>query len=487
MRAFGTTTELLPYQADSVVKLLPSRVGALFAEMGTGKSRMAIEFARIRHGKIDRVLWFCPVSLKETVRREILKHTDCTEADIYVFSQATNEHNVSPDAMWYVIGLESVSQSTKTALTTRGLVTDKTFVIVDESTYIKGHRAKRTQRLVAFCEHCRYRMILTGTPMTQGVPDLFSQMYFLSPKILGYTSWYSFAANHLEYHPTKKGLIVRTHNKEYLAEKMRPYVYQITKDECLDLPDKLYHHHYVSLSDDQREAYARAKSDFLQYAIHDAATGEIDRLSIFHLFTSLQSIVCGFWNYNKNWAWPERPRIEKHETYRHHRIEGMMAAIEMMPDSEKVIIWAKYRYCIGQIRDALTDAYGSKSVTLFYGDLPPREREEEMRRFKTDARFFIATQNCGGHGLTLNEANHVVFYADGFKYSERLQAEDRCHRIGQTKSVTYVTLQSDAKIEEKINESLTRKSNALLDFQREIDKVKGARMKERIRELVMRL
>jgi SNF2 family DNA or RNA helicase len=485
MKAFSTRTDILPYQLDAVTKLLPSRVGALFMDMGTGKTRTAIEFARIRHEKIDRVLWFCPVSLKETVYREILKHTDCE--DIYVFTHATNERNIPADVRWYVIGLESVSQSMKAALTTRGLATEKTFVIVDESTYIKGHRALRTQRLISFCEKCRYRMILTGTPMTQGVSDLFSQMYFLSPKILGYKSWYKFAENHLEYHPTKKGLIVATHNKEYLAEKMKPYVYQITKDECLDLPDKLYHHYYVQLSDEQKEAYYRAKMDFCENAIYDSATGEVDRLCIFHLFTALQSIVCGFWNYNKNWAWPERPVIKKHEVYSHRRLNGMINIIDRIPENEKVIIWAKFRYCIEQIRDALIEDYGADSVAMFYGDLPLKTREEELRRFKNEARFFIATQSCGGHGLTLNEANHVIFYADGFKYSERLQAEDRCHRIGQTKPVTYITIQSESNIEERISNSLAKKSNALLDFQREIDKVKGKGMKEKIKELVMKL
>ncbi len=63
MKAFETTTEILPYQADAVAKLLPSRVGALFMEMGTGKTRTAIELVKIRHRKIDRVLWFCPVSI----------------------------------------------------------------------------------------------------------------------------------------------------------------------------------------------------------------------------------------------------------------------------------------------------------------------------------------------------------------------------------------------------------------------------------------
>ncbi|GHV45327.1 helicase SNF2 [Synergistales bacterium] len=480
MTPFETRTELLPHQIDAVSKVLPTRVGALFMDMGTGKSRTAIELAKIRAHKIDRVVWFCPVSLKTTVEYEIRKHTDCS--DIYVFDTKTDERSIDMSARWVVIGLESVSQSTRAALATRYIVTENTLCIVDESTYIKGFRALRTQRLIHFCENCRYRLILTGTPMTQGVPDLFAQMYFLSPKILGYNSWYSFAANHLEYHPTKKGFIVRTHNHEFLASKMQPYVYQVTKDECLNLPDKLYHAHYVAMSDEQRRAYERAKNDFEENALSDD-DGDITSIAIFHLFTSLQSIACGFWNYNQNWYLRDAPRIMEHETYIHNRIDGLLDVVAGIPANEKIIVWAKYRHCL----DEITTTLGAENVAQFSGAQSPKERETELARFRADARFFVATQAAGGHGLTLNEASYVVFYADGFKYSERIQAEDRCHRIGQTKRVTYISIQSDAKIDDRIAQSLVRKSNALRDFRAEIEEVKGKGMKERVKKLLAEL
>lgn len=222
---FVTQTALLPHQREAVAKLLPSRVGALFMDMGTGKSRTAIELARLRAGKIDRVLWFCPVSLKETIRHQIALHTDCSAADIHVFSDKTNERNCPP-AFWHIIGLESMGSSARVVCTARALMTDRGMVVVDESSYIKGHRAKRTNRITQLAMVARYRLILTGTPISQGVEDLFSQMLFLSPKILGYRSWYSFAVNHLEYSDRYKGRIVRAHNKEWIAAKIRPYVYQ---------------------------------------------------------------------------------------------------------------------------------------------------------------------------------------------------------------------------------------------------------------------
>jgi len=177
-------TELMPHQATAVVKVLHSRIGALFMEMGTGKSRTAIELVARRLPRIDRVIWFCPVSLKETVRQEILKHTDCAPADIHVFSDRTNERNVPP-ALWHIVGIESMSLSDRVTLAVNKLITSRTFVILDESSYIKGHRAKRTMRITELSKRARYRLILTGTPLSQGVVDLFAQMRFLSPKILG--------------------------------------------------------------------------------------------------------------------------------------------------------------------------------------------------------------------------------------------------------------------------------------------------------------
>src|SRR5690606_18635480 len=217
-------TPLLPYQEDAVAKLLPSRVGALFMEMGTGKTRTAIEFVRVRQNKIDRVIWFCPVLLKETIRAEILKHTTCPPESVYVFDDRTDPRTVPRDAFWYIVGIESMSASARVVLTVNELVTERSFVIVDESTYIKGHRAWRTQRITTIGQRARYRMILTGTPMTQGYVDLYAQMRSLSPKILGYNSFYSFAANHLEYSDKYPGKFVRAQNTQYLTAKMQAYV-----------------------------------------------------------------------------------------------------------------------------------------------------------------------------------------------------------------------------------------------------------------------
>lgn len=472
MKNFATKTDLLPHQVAAVEKVLPSRVGALFMEMGTGKSRTAIELARIRLQKIDKAIWFCPVSLKETVRQEILKHTDAGDADICVFNDRTDSGNV-PVVSWYVVGIESMSASSRVVLTVNSLVTDKTLVILDESSYIKGHHSLRTLRITEICKRARYRLVLTGTPISQGVVDLFAQMRFLSPKILGYTSFYSFAANHLEYSDKFPGMIVRSHNVPYLASKIQPYVYQVTKAECLNLPEKLYETRYLAMTDKQRYYYERAKDDIL------GDVEEFDSVTIFRLFTALQGIVCGYWNRRITRGVYEYLEIE------HERIDTLMTAIADIDPAEKVIIWCKYQYDIKGISHAIASRHGEDSLALLYGALTEKARARQIQKFRSEARFFLATQSCGGHGLTLNEASNAIFYNNAFKYSERLQAEDRCHRIGQSKPVTYIDIHCSFSIDDRIADALAEKGSLVRSFKREVDKVKGS--KRKLRDLIKAL
>lgn len=473
-------TPLLPYQEDAVAKLLPSRVGALFMEMGTGKTRTAIEFVRVRQNKIDRVIWFCPVSLKETIRAEILKHTTCPPGSVYVFDDRTDPQTVPRDAFWYIVGIESMSASARVVLTVNELVTERSFVIVDESTYIKGHRAWRTQRITTIGQRARYRMILTGTPMTQGYVDLYAQMRFLSPKILGYNSFYSFAANHLEYSDRFPGKIVRAHNTQYLAAKMQPYVYQITKDEAdLHLPSKAYETYHVPMSGDQLAAYEAAKDELL--SIDEDEWGQLDQwwesIRIFRLFTTLQGITIGRWR-RKDGTVVELP---------HYRTEVLLSVVKQIPPPEKVVIWAQYLYALRQIVEALAGEYGADEVVQLHGSMSPAKRNEALAVWRERARFLVATQGVGGHGLDMTAARYMVFYANGFKYSERLQAEDRIHRIGQTRKPLYIDLYTGAGIEDRIQRALAAKSDVLTDFRKEVERIKRDGTRERIRKLIKSL
>lgn len=450
----------------------PSRVGALFMDMGTGKTRTTIELANLRARKIDKVVWFTPVSLKLSVAKEIRKHTDCE--DIYVFDHKTNQRNL-PKVRWYIVGIESMSSSTRVVTAVNSLITERTMIVLDESSYIKGPYSKRTERLTFICSRAKYRLILTGTPLSQGVVDLYAQMRFLSEKILGYSSFYSFAANHLEYSDKYPGMIVRAHNTEWLAAKINPYVYQVRKKDCVDLPPKVYTAKYFYMSDEQRYMYEKLKDEFLM----SVDLEDWDSHLLFKLFSGLQQVVCGFYRERRG----QKKETILHE-FEHERLDILENIIHRIPDDEQVIIWAKYIYDIDRIRQLL--GREGKTFELYTGEQSEKERNQAENAFHAgDAQFFVATPSSGGHGLTLNEASTVIFYNNSFKYSERLQAEDRCHRIGQAKSVHYIDIVCENSIDERIMGSISKKENVLYSFRREIDAAQ--KDKDKLRELIRRL
>ncbi len=455
-----TTTNLLSHQSAAVEKLQHLKVGALFMEMGTGKTRTAIELAKCRGTKISRVIWFTLVSLKETVRCEIKKHTTAIDKEIFLFDNKVDDSSI-PWAAWYIVGLESLGSSDRVALAVNKIITHDSLVIVDESSYIKGHNAKRTRRTTSFSERARYRLLLTGTPISQGVQDLYSQMRFLSEKILGYRSWYSFAHNHLEYSDKYIGKIVRAHNTEWLAAKIAPYVYQVTKDECLSLPEKLHEHYHCELTEEQQEAYGQAKDQFFQDVMEmDCGSDLKSSLPIFRLFTALQAIVCGYINRDGNI-----------HVLNHNRMELLQSVLNDIDTNEPVIVWAKYHFC----REQIASSIKGRKIFQYHGKINEKKRHHELEKWKHNGGVLLATQDAGGHGLDLTSASHVIFYANGFKYSSRLQAEDRCHRLGQNRPVVYADLWANCGIEDRIYSSLSHKGNVVDDFREEVNAVKEDR------------
>lgn len=456
---YEVTTPLFAYQQLAVDKLRPLKVNGLYMDMGTGKSLTVLKMAQLRQEKISKVVVFTPVSLKKNFAEQACKHTT---ANACIINDKMSSIADVPQADIYIIGIESISSSNRMVMIARDLIDDDCYIIVDESTYIKGHDSKRTLRLTHLSSRSRYRTIMTGTPLTQGAVDLYAQMRFLSHKILGYRSFYSFAAKHIEYSDKYKGMIDRCLDVDLIAEKIAPYVFQITKDECLDLPHKIYgNDHYFDLTADQEHDYFIIREKLLDAIRQD----NVRSIDIFECYTNLQKVVSG---YNV----VDGQLIE----YEHSRIDTLLDAIDLIPEGEKVIIWCKYVYSIKAIAKAL----GDHNVALHFGEMSEKQKQASIEDFRNHKRFFVSTAQTGGHGLTLNEASYVIFYENEFKYSMRLQAEDRCHRIGQDKHVTYMNIYSYSGIEKKIKDALDKKSNLLADFVEGIEYHKNKELEHEI-------
>lgn len=435
-------TELFPHQIEAVEKLKSIKIGALYMEQGTGKTRTALELIhyRLTQGKINKVLWLCPCNIKEDIKRGV------------------DEHSEGLEGILNIHGIESVSQSDKMYLKLLDYVsTGDVYLIVDESNLVKNHFAKRTERIYQLSLSCKYKLILNGTPISKNEADLFAQWFILDKRILGYGSFWSFSANHLEY--DEYGKPVRCLNVDYLSRKIAPYSYSIKKDECLSLPSKKYYTSYFNLTDEQKWHYNEIK-DILLMNIN-----EFDSTTIYRLFTALQQITSGRMVI---YTHPLRSAPMFKDPLDNPRIKALLNNID--DEDEKTIIWVKFKHEAEDISQVLSKIYGKESIALFYGDIKQKERQSELLRFKNKAKFLIANKVCGGYGLNLQYCCNNIYYNNDFNWATRAQSEDRTHRIGQVNPVSICDICASNKVDERIMSNLWRKENLADSFKKELKK-----------------
>lgn len=439
-------------------------VGALFAEMGTGKSFMVINNISMLYdmGRINGALIVAPKGVyRNWVDTEIPKHMP--EHVVYRMalwspSPRKAEKKALDDLMEFnddlrilVMNVEALSTVKGTSFAKFFLNMYRVFMAVDESTTIKSHTARRAKNAVKIGSSARFRRIMTGSPVTKSPMDLYQQCLFLDEDCLGYSSFYSFQSRYaitveksLGTHAFKK--VIGYRKLDELQERLDRFSFRVTKEECLDLPDKLYTKREVDLTDEQARVYMEMK----HLAV---ASMEDDMASTVNALTQLMrlhQIVCG------------HLKLDSGEvvTLPHNRITELLNVLE--ESDGKVIIWATYRHDIESIKLELQKVYGMESVGTYYGDTEDEERQRVVRDFQdptSPLRFFVGNPRTGGYGITLTAANLVVYYSNSFDLEIRLQSEDRAHRIGQKKNVTYVDLISPRTVDEKIVHALRDKIN----------------------------
>lgn len=455
---------LRDYQQAAVDKLLKIRVNALFMDMGTGKTRTMLEIInkRLEKGKINHVIWLCPCSVKENLRRDIIYHTGSEQKDLIT-----------------ICGIETLSTSIKwLKYLTEIAVKYNCQLVVDESSKIKNFLAKRTKNTIYLAEYCKYKAILNGTPVTRREDDLFAQMYFLDWRILGYKSLWSFNRNHVEYDEYNRPR--RCLNVDYLIEKIAPYAYQIKKEECLELPPKSYKTMYFALDEKQDNHYEYVKDLFLD------KVDEFDQTTIYRLLTALQLVLSGYKvkptkkiktvkKFNFQTGKMENTEIEvvdsiEKELVRKTEKDNPRLALLMniITDLEgKCIIFCKYTEEIDMILDLLKEK--GYTAVRFDGKVSLKQRDKNIEEFRTNAQFLVANKVCGAFGLNLQFCAYAIFYTNDFDYGTRSQAEDRIYRLGQTKNVHIIDICASNKLDERILSSLARKENLADSIMKEME------------------
>jgi SNF2 family DNA or RNA helicase len=350
-----------------------------------------------------------------------------------------------------VMNVEAFSTKKGIDFASKFLRTHKTIMAVDESTTIKTPSAKRTKAIVDLGTKAHYRRILTGSPVTKSPLDLYTQCAFLHEDLLGFSSFYAFRNRYAHMIDRNFGgrrvQIVGSYQRlDELADILNKFSYRVLKEDCLDLPEKIYIKREIELTDEQEKAYATMKSAALASIKGKLATAP-------HVLTQmmrLHQITCGHLKTDEG----DITELKS------NRLDELMDVLEEVEG--KAIIWANYIYDIEHIVAEIKKKYGDDSVVQYYGAIASDQRQTNIEKFqdpKSNYRFFVGNPQTGGYGITLTCANTVIYYSNGYDLEKRLQSEDRAHRIGQKKSVTYVDLIAAKTIDEKIVKALRAKIN----------------------------
>lgn len=432
--------ELLSHQKAAVDKLIKLKVGALFMEQGTGKTITTLEIARqrIAKGKIDKVIWLCPCSAKKNIKKEIMKHCSSDMLSYFV-----------------ICGIETLSTSVRANSYILSLVAENLcFLVVDESLLIKNPRALRSEHILSIAEKCPYRIILNGTPISRNEADLFSQFQILDWRILGYRSYWSFAANHIEL--DDYGRFRRALNTDVIAKKISPYVFQVKKSECMELPKKKTHVEYFDINEEQNDMY--------DYAAENLLT-EVDEWkpeTIYRLFSGLQAVISGK-GLKFNRSGTHFDTFEMFENPEDNpRIQELMENVDWLGD-EKAIIFCHYESEISQLCKLLPDS------VRFDGQVKMKQRMSNLEEFSKDKKYLIANKTCAGYSLNLQFCHNIIYMSNDWDLGTRLQSEDRVHRFGQTEDVTITDICCDGTIDERIIDCLANKEGLLDSVKRDID------------------
>ena len=330
------------------------------------------------------------------------------------------------------------------------LSSHNTLMAIDESTTIKNPKAKRTKSILKLSEMAKYRRIMTGSPVTKNPLDLYSQCEFLSPWHLDFQSYYAFRTRYaIMKNANIAGrqiqLVAGFQRLGELSEKLNPFSYRVLKSDCLDLPDKIYMKRQIKLSPDQFKVYDQMKKE----ALATLNGKKVTTVNALTQLMRLHQITCGHFTSDDGMTQP----------IKNNRIDELMDVLE--ETEGKAIIWAHYQYDITNIIKEVIKVHGPGSIVDYYGLTPQDQRQKNIKKFQNDdkCRFIVGTPATGGYGITLTAANTVVYYSNGYDLEKRLQSEDRAHRIGQKRSVTYVDLICEETVDEKIVKALRKKIN----------------------------
>jgi len=457
--------KMKPYkhQLTALEKSWNKETYAYFMEMGTGKTKVLIDNMSMLYdkGKIDSALIIAPKGVVKTwYEQELPTHlpnhienvTILWQSNINKKQQEKLESLFEIETALHILimNVEALSTEKGVKFAQKFLNSHKVLMAIDESTTIKTPTAKRTKNIIDLGRMAKYRRIMTGSPVTKNPLDLYTQCEFLDPWLLDFTSYYAFRNRYAEMktmHVRGRSIQVvhAFQNLAELSDKLHGFSYRVLKEDCLDLPPKNFTKRHITLTPDQKKVYMQMK----QQAISILNGKVSSTMTVLTQLMRLHQITCGHFTADDGSV----------QSVDSNRITELMNILE--ETEGKAIIWANYQRDVNEIIKNVVKKYGEGSIVDYYGLTPQDERQDNIRKFQNgdECRFLVGTPQTGGYGITLTKANTVIYYSNGYDLEKRLQSEDRAHRIGQKKNVTYIDIICEDTVDEKIVKALRDKIN----------------------------
>ena len=426
---YELSPHLREYQKKIVNAALNEGCYGIFADTGTGKTLMGLELAK----HYNKTLILCPLSVIETAWIDDCKkfYPDMTIINCWRTTKKERIKALNTKADIYVMNYESF-KILKADIVKAGF----DCMIIDESQVMKNMTSQITIEVLQMIEVISHRFVLSGTPTPNHNSEIFPQMKFVEPEAFG-NNYYGFLARYFHQDMANPHIWYQTdEDKESYFGRLREQSIFLKKEDCVDLPSKVFQIKQFELGKEQKKHY-----DNMIQNIKDNIN-EWSKFEFTAKLMKLREIVSGFVIDKEN-------TIVKFDTVKDKLLDSTLEEI----GDKQVIIWCQFQHEI----ETLAEKYGGVGLTS-----KTKDRDMIIRQFKDGKiqRLFVHPKLLG-KGVTFVNCSYNIYYSLSFSYEEYRQSQDRIHRIGQNNKCTYIILQGKNTIDEKIYNCLQRKGNAV--------------------------
>lgn len=428
-KEFPLSPFLYSYQKELVNKALNAGCYGIFSETGTGKTLMGLEVAK----NYNQILILSPLSVLETAWIDDCHkfYPEMSIINVWSKTRAERIKKLNTPAKIYLMNYESFK-------ILRNEIIKKNFdcVIVDESSVMKNMESQITSMLLSLVDIIPHRFVLSGCPVPNHNSEIFPQMKFVNPETFG-NNYYGFLARYFHQDMANPHFWYQTdEDKERYFSRLSNQAMFLKKEDCVDLPEKVFEIRQFDLAPKQREIY-----DSLIFDIQS----NINKWSKFE-FTAklmkLREITSGF-IINKDKS------ITTFDNGKSNILGDVISEIGDTP----IIVWCQFQHEI----ETLAKQFGGVGLTS-----QTKNRDDIIRGFKNgDYKLLFTHPKLIGKGLTFTNCTYNIYYSLSYSYEEFKQSQDRIHRIGQGDKCTYIVLQGVNTIEEKMYDCVQRKGNAV--------------------------